>query len=147
MAVFPCARGEKVPSYSVLRGLASVNVGHSTKQICRMGRKWSGSVQPLWKIVLELGHTLREIPAVKVLHADRSKRIVLPSPAKPLSAWVPVLVTEKEIRLVAYEPPKRPSLARGKVVMGKDGWPVWQGEMVMDPVLALNQDRAEDADA
>ena len=87
---------------------------------------------------------LREIPVVKVLHADKSKRIVLPNPVKPMSAWVPVLVTEKEVRLVAYEPPEGPSLAKGKVVMGKDGWPVWAGEMVMDPVQALNQDREED---
>ena len=85
---------------------------------------------------------LREIPAVKVLHADKSKRIVLPSPDKPLLAWMPVLVTEKEIRLIAYEAPEKPSLAKGKVVMGKDGWPVWEGEMVMDPVTALNHDRA-----
>jgi hypothetical protein len=95
--------------------------------------------------VLESGMVLREIPVMKVLHADKSKRIVLPSPVKPLSAWVPVLVTEKEIRLIAYEPPKSPALAKGKVVMGKNGWPVWEGEMVMDPVLALNQDRSEDA--
>ena len=45
---------------------------------------------------------------MKVLHADSSKRIVLPSPVKPHSAWVPVLVTEKEIHLVAFEPPKEP---------------------------------------
>jgi hypothetical protein len=82
---------------------------------------------------------------MKVLRADESKRIVLPSPAKPHSAWVPVLVTEKEIRLVAYEAPTEPDLAKGRVVMGKDGWPVWEGEMVMDPVAALNEDRKEDA--
>jgi hypothetical protein len=29
--------------------------------------------------------------------------------------------------------------------MGKDGWPVWQGGMVMDLVKALNADREEDA--
>ena len=84
---------------------------------------------------------------MKVLHADKGKRIVLPSPAKPNSIWVPVLVTEKEIRLIAYEPPKAPSLAKGRVVMGKDGWPVWEGEMVMDPVEALKQDRQEDSNA
>jgi hypothetical protein len=91
-----------------------------------------------------MGGVLREIPVVKVLYADKSKRIVLPNPVKPMSAWVPVLVTEKEVRLVAYESPKGPCLAKGKVVIGKDGWPVWKGEMVMDPVQALNQDREED---
>jgi hypothetical protein len=85
---------------------------------------------------------IREIPVVKVLHADSSKRIVLPSPVKPLSAWVPVLVTEKEIRLIAYEPPKKPAFAKGRVVMGKDGWLVWEGEMVMDPVAALDEQAA-----
>jgi hypothetical protein len=84
---------------------------------------------------------------MKVLHADKGKRIVLPSPAKPNSLWVPVLVTEKEIRLIAYEPPKVPTPAKGRVVAGKDGWPVWEGEMVMDPVEALNADRLEDANA
>ena len=82
---------------------------------------------------------------MKVLHADKGKRIVLPSPAKPHSTWVPILVTEKEIRLIAYEPPKAPPRVKGRVVMGKDGWPVWEGEMVMDPVEALNADRKEDA--
>jgi len=82
---------------------------------------------------------------MKVLRADEPKRIVLPSPAKPHSAWVPVLVTEKEIRLVAYEPHREPGLAKGRVVVGKEGWPVWEGEMVMDPVAALNEDRKEDA--
>ena len=90
---------------------------------------------------------MREIPVVKVLHADKSKRIVLPSPVRPFSAWVPVLVTEKEIRLIAYEPPTQPRLAKGRVVVGKDGWPVWEGEMVMDPVEALKQDRQEDSNA
>jgi hypothetical protein len=84
---------------------------------------------------------------MKVLHADKGKRIVLPSPAKPNSLWVPVLVTEKEIRLIAYEPPKAPTPAKGRVVAGKDGWPVWEGEMVMDPVEALNADRLQDANA
>jgi hypothetical protein len=84
---------------------------------------------------------------MKVLHADKGKRIVLPSPAKPNSLWVPVLVTEKEIRLIAYEPPKAPTPAKGRVVAGKDGWPVWEGEMVMDPMEALNADRLEDANA
>jgi hypothetical protein len=56
-------------------------------------------------------------------------------------------VTEKGIRLIAYEPPKAPALAKGRVVMGKDGWPIWQGEIVMDPVEALNADREEDAGA
>ena len=84
---------------------------------------------------------------MKVLHADKGKRIVLPSPAKPYSAWVPIMVTEKEIRLIAYEPPKAPPPAKGRVVKGKDGWPVWQGEIVMDPVKALNADREEDAGA
>ena len=56
-----------------------------------------------------------------------------------------MLVTEKEIRLVAYEPHREPDLAKGWVVMGQDGWPVWEGEMVMDPVAALNEDRKEDA--
>lgn len=82
---------------------------------------------------------------MKVLHADRAKRIVLPSPAKPNSAWVAVLATEKEIRLIAYEPRAEVELAKGRVVMGKDGWPVWDGEMVVDPVMALNADRSEDA--
>jgi len=84
---------------------------------------------------------------MKVLHADKWKRIVLPSPAKSNSAWVPILVTEKEIHLIAYETPKVPAPAKGRVVMGKDGWPVWQGELVMDPVKALNADRKEDAGA
>ena len=56
-------------------------------------------------------------------------------------------MTEKEIRLIAYEPPKAPAPAKGRVVMGKDGWPVWQGEMVMDPLKALNADREEDTSA
>ena len=88
-----------------------------------------------------------KLPSMKVLHADKGKRIVLPSPVKPNSAWVPILVTEKEIRLIAYEPPKAPAPAKGRVVMGKDGWPVWQGEMVMDPLKALNADREEDTSA
>lgn len=82
---------------------------------------------------------------MKVLHANKRKRIVLPSPAKPNSVWVPMLVTEKEIHLIAYEPPKAPVPAKGRVVMGKDGWTVWQGEMIMDPVKALNADREDDA--
>ena len=53
-----------------------------------------------------------KLPSMKVLHADKGKRIVLPSPAKPNSAWVPILVTEKEIRLIAYEPPKAPAPAK-----------------------------------
>ena len=88
---------------------------------------------------------IREIPVVKVLHADGSKRIVLPSPVRPHSVWVPILVSEKEIRLIAYEPPKESSRAKGRVVIGKDGLAVWEGEMVMDPVKALNQAREEDA--
>jgi hypothetical protein len=82
---------------------------------------------------------------MKVLRADNGRRIVLPSPAKPNSAWVPIRVTEKEIRLIAYESPKATLPAKGRVVMGKDGWPVWQGEMIMDPVKALNTDREDDA--
>ena len=34
-------------------------------------------------------------------------------------------------------------LARFK--KGKDGWLVWEGELVMDPVMALNADRDEHA--
>ena len=41
----------------------------------------------------------------------------------------------------------RTAPAKGRVVIGKDGWAVWQGEMVMDPVKALNADREEDAGA
>jgi hypothetical protein len=52
-----------------------------------------------------------KLPSMKVLHADKGKRIVLPSPAKPNSAWVPIMVTEKEIHLIAYEPPKVPAMA------------------------------------
>lgn len=82
---------------------------------------------------------------MKVLYADASKRIMLPSPIRPHSAWVPILVSEKEIRLIAYEPPEESSRARGRVVIGTDGMAVWAGEMVMDPVKALNQAREEDA--
>jgi hypothetical protein len=53
-----------------------------------------------------------KLPSMRVLHADKGKRIVLSSPAKPNSAWVPILVTEKEIRLIAYEPPKAPAPAK-----------------------------------
>ena len=82
---------------------------------------------------------------MKVLYADASKRIVLPGPVRPHSAWLPISVSEKEIRLIAYEPPKEPIRARGRVVIGTDGLAVWDGEMVMDPVKALNQAREEDA--
>jgi hypothetical protein len=85
--------------------------------------------------------------AMKPIWADAKKRIRLPKPAKPNSGWVPVLVTEKEMRFVAYEEPSRPRRAKGRVVKGKDGWPVWKGEMAMDPVEALNADRQEDANA
>jgi transposase len=53
-----------------------------------------------------------KLPSMRVLHADKGKRIVLSSPAKPNSAWVPILVTEKGIRLIAYEPPKAPAPAK-----------------------------------
>lgn len=84
---------------------------------------------------------------MKILHADKSDRIVLPGDAKRTRAWVPLLVTEKELRLVAYEPPKTPPRAKGRVVKGPHGWPVWEGEMVMDPVEAINVARAEDEHA
>jgi hypothetical protein len=95
--------------------------------------------------VIVIHWRIREIPVVRVLHADASKRIVLPGPVRPYSAWLPILVSEKEIRLVAYEPPKESSRAKGRVVIGTDGLAVWEGEMVMDPVKALNQAREEDA--
>jgi len=85
--------------------------------------------------------------ALKPIWADAKKRIRLPKPAKPNSGWVPVLVTEKEMRFIAYEGPSRPGTAKGRVVQGKDGWPVWKGELVIDPVEALNEDRQEDASA
>jgi len=62
--------------------------------------------------------------ATKPIWADDKKRIRLPKPAKPNSGWIP---------------------AKGRVVKGKDGWLVWKGELVMDPVAALNADRQEDA--
>ncbi len=67
---------------------------------------------------LVIHERIREIPVVKVLHADASKRIVLPSPVRPHSAWVPILVSEKEIRLIAYEPPTETRRAKGRVVIG-----------------------------
>jgi hypothetical protein len=44
-------------------------------------------------------------------------------------------------RLVKAEP----APAKGRVVKGPDGWLVWQGEVKMDPVEALNADRQEDS--
>jgi len=76
--------------------------------------------------------------AAKPIWADDKKRIRLPKPAKPNSGWIPVLITDKEMRFVAY---------KGRVVKGKDGWLVWKGELVMDAIAALNADRAEDANA
>jgi hypothetical protein len=55
------------------------------------------------------------------------------------------LITDKEMRFVAYEGPRPSPPAKGRVVKGKDGWLVWKGELVMDPIAALNADRAEDA--
>ena len=83
--------------------------------------------------------------ATKPIWADDKKRIRLPKPAKPHSGWIPVLVTDKEMRFVAYEGPRPPSPAKGRVVKGKDGWPVWRGELVMDPIAALHAGRQEDA--
>jgi hypothetical protein len=91
-----------------------------------------------------MGERKWDISVMKVLHADSSKRIVLPSPARPNSAWVPVLVTEKEIHLVAYEPPEQGPYAKGRVVKDEDGRLVWDGEVVMDPVEAVNKAREED---
>ena len=85
-----------------------------------------------------------EIPVMKTLRADSSKRIVLPSPVKPHSVWVPVMVTEKEIRLIAYEEPKEPPRAKGRIIINSDGRKVWEGEMVMEPVDAVNLCREED---
>lgn len=79
-----------------------------------------------------------------MLHADKSDRIVLPGEAKQTRIWVPLVVNAKELRLVAYEPPAMSPRAKGRVVKGPDGWPVWEGEMVMDPVAAVNEARAED---
>ena len=93
-------------------------------------------------------NSLWEVPtvnAMKPIWADDKKRIRLPKLAKPNTGWIPVLVTDKEMRFVAYEGPQPPSRAKGRVVKGKDGWPVWKGELVMDPVAALNADRLEDA--
>ena len=84
------------------------------------------------------------MPSFKPIWADQKKRITLPAPVKPGSAWVPIVVTEKELRFVAYEPPKERGTAKGKVVIGKDGFAVWEGELAMDPVEALNQARKED---
>jgi len=89
-----------------------------------------------------------EIPTVKALKpiwADDKKRIRLPKPAKPNSGWIPVLVSHKELRFIAYEGPRPRPPAKGRVVVGKEGWPVWEGELLMDPVAALNADREEDA--
>jgi len=49
------------------------------------------------------------------------------------------------MRFVAYEGPRPHPPAKGRVVKGKDGWLVWKGELMMDPVAALNADRQEDA--
>ena len=76
--------------------------------------------------------------AAKPIWADDKKRIRLPKPAKANSGWVPVLVTEKEMRFVACEGPRQPPPAKGRVLQGKDGWPVWKGELVMDPIEALS---------
>ena len=54
-------------------------------------------------------------------------------------------MTEQLRYRIDRNPPKAPTPAKGRVVMGKDGWPVWRGELVMDPVKALNADREEDA--
>jgi hypothetical protein len=83
--------------------------------------------------------------ALKPIWADDKKRIRLPKPAKPNSGWVPVLVSEKEMRFVAYEGPPEAAYAKGRVLKGKHGWLVWEGEMAMDPVAALNAARKEDA--
>lgn len=87
--------------------------------------------------------------ANKPIWADEKQRLRLPKPAKPHSGWVPVLVSESEMRFVAYEgkEPIESSRAEGRVVIGKDGWPVWEGELIMDPVEALNADRLEDSHA
>ena len=85
--------------------------------------------------------------ALKPTWADDKKRIRLPNPAKPNSGWIPVVISEKEMRFVAYEGPSKQKPAKGRVVQGKDGWLVWEGELVMDPVMALNADRGEDANA
>jgi len=91
---------------------------------------------------------LWEIPTMnsaKPIWADEKKRIRLPKPAKPNSGWVPILISEKEMRFVAYEAPRPPSTTKGRVVKGPDGWLVWKGELINDPVAALNADRQDDA--
>ena len=80
---------------------------------------------------------------MKVLHADEHNRVVLPGDSKRTRDWVPLVATEKEFHMVAYEPATT-RCANGRVVKGPNGWPVWEGEMVMDPVAAVNAAREED---
>jgi hypothetical protein len=82
---------------------------------------------------------------LKPIWADNERRIRLPWPAKRNSGWIPVLATEREMRFIAYEKPASPPRAKGRVIMGKHGWLVWKGELISDPVVALNTDRQEDA--
>lgn len=82
---------------------------------------------------------------MKVLHVDQNGRIVIPGEAKKTKAWVPLVVSTEELHLVAWKPPKEVPQAVGKVVIGPDGWPVWDGEMCINPVEALNAARQEDS--
>jgi hypothetical protein len=62
---------------------------------------------------LEISLEWWELPTVKnvkPIFADAKKRLTLPAPVKPNSAWVPVLVTESEMHFIRYEGPKAPDL-------------------------------------
>ena len=64
-------------------------------------------------LVLEWVGIVWDNPTVKhtkPIFADEKRRLTLPAPAAPNSGWVPVLVTEKELRFIRYDGPKTPDL-------------------------------------
>ena len=46
----------------------------------------------------------------KPIFTDEKCRLMLPKPVRPRSGWIPVLVSEKELRFVAYEGAKATEL-------------------------------------
>ena len=46
----------------------------------------------------------------KPIFTDEKRRMMLPKPVRPHSGWVPVLISEKELRFVAYEGAKTTEL-------------------------------------
>jgi hypothetical protein len=80
-----------------------------------------------------------------IVTADDRRRVTLPKSVKPGDVFDVEPDGEGRFKLTTMKKVSQVSrYAKGKMVMGPDGWLVWDGELVMDPVEALRQCRAEE---